>query len=188
MSLRVLTIIAVSTFLPCILASWGDGTDSTITMGYKQSYEPKTTLWGAPPSPAQLASTNIPQITLASSTTQPASSQPALSTTFTPPKQCQTSLAMLKTDSDQIWYNPLVPVPNKTVSECYPSEFATVVLQLFDSTTLPAFSPLVCPEGWSTAWSSDTQTLCNWSTALDSAAETTCSCPTACIYIVCCPW
>ena len=180
MSLYIFTIIAVSTLFRCILA-WGGSTAGTTTTWHDGYYNPYRTLTALPPSPTQLAFMKTPQITPSSSKTGQASLQPRLSTTFTPPRQCQTSLARLRTSAYQIWYNPLVPVPNRTISECYPSEFASVMLRRFDSTTLPAFSPLVCPEGWSTAWSSDTQTRCDWSTVSNWGAHT------ACIYIVCCP-
>ncbi len=101
--------------------------------------------------------------------------QPALSTTFTPPQGCASSLTMLEAQDCEIWNNEPVPVLNRTLSTCYPPAFMTSYIQSLNGNTLPPFSPLVCQEGWETVYSAYSQDSCSWSTS------------TACWYIACCP-
>lgn len=54
----------------------------------------------------------------------------------------------------QVWLNYPVPVPGTTLTDCYPSEYASSYLS---SQTLtappPAISPLLCPVGYGTEMS-----------------------------------
>ncbi|TDZ16536.1 hypothetical protein Cob_v010486 [Colletotrichum orbiculare MAFF 240422] len=84
----------------------------------------------------------------------------ALTTTFTAPPQCtQNHLTMLVGAQEKIWINEPVPLPNSTLSSCYPTEwldgYSSVVSK--SSSMAPVMSPLVCPSGWNTessTWSS----------------------------------
>jgi hypothetical protein len=73
---------------------------------------------------------------------------------------------MLEDQSYFIWMNYPLPVPHLTVSDCYPSQYMDSFLASVAGTTLPAFSPLVCPVGYTTVSTS-------W--------------PAATNYIACCP-
>ena len=131
------------------------------------------------PSTTQISSTSISafseQITPPPSQTLVIPWQPALSSTFTPPQGCASSLTMLEAQHYEIWNNEPVPVLNQTLSSCYPPEFMTSYIESLNGTTLPPFSPLVCQQGWDTVYSAYSQDSCSWSTS------------TACWYIACCP-
>ncbi|MCJ1261364.1 hypothetical protein MMC22_001228 [Lobaria immixta] len=78
---------------------------------------------------------------------------PVLTTTFTPPPSCtQGHITMLMSAAYQIWLNEPRPVPNTTVSDCYPPQFMTSFLASASKTILPAFSPLVCPDNYFTIY------------------------------------
>lgn len=78
---------------------------------------------------------------------------PVLTTTFTPPPSCtQGHITMLMSAAYQIWLNEPRPVPNTTVSDCYPPQFMTSFLASVSKTILPAFSPLVCPDNYFTIY------------------------------------
>ncbi|EFQ33796.1 uncharacterized protein GLRG_08940 [Colletotrichum graminicola M1.001] len=53
---------------------------------------------------------------------------------------------------EKIWINEPVPLPNHTISSCYPTEwldgYASVISS--SSSVAPYMSPLVCPDGWNT--------------------------------------
>lgn len=91
---------------------------------------------------------------VASSTTvQPSETfmPPVLTTTFIPPPQCTAGhLTMLANLSWDIYLNQPVPVPGSTVTDCYPTQFANSWLLSAAGTSLPAFSPLVCPQNYQT--------------------------------------
>ncbi|KAK2732998.1 CFEM domain protein [Colletotrichum kahawae] len=84
----------------------------------------------------------------------------ALTTTFTPPAHCtENHLTMLVGALEKIWINEPVPLPNSTITSCYPTEwvngYSSVVSK--SSSMAPVMSPLVCPSGWNTVsstWSS----------------------------------
>lgn len=44
--------------------------------------------------------------------------------------------------------NEPVPVPNTTISDCYPTQYMTSFLNLAGGVTQPAFDPLVCPQSY----------------------------------------
>jgi hypothetical protein len=78
---------------------------------------------------------------------------PAMTTAFTPaPTTClQNQLTMLENQNYEIWMNYPLPVQGTTFSECYPTQFMSSFLASASGTTAaPAFSPLVCPSGYST--------------------------------------
>lgn len=78
---------------------------------------------------------------------------PVLTTSFTPPPSCtQGHITMLMSAAYQIWLNEPRPVPNTTISDCYPPQFMTSFLASVSSTILPAFSPLVCPDNYFTIY------------------------------------
>jgi hypothetical protein len=102
-------------------------------------------------------------------------SELALTTTFTPPAQCTQSGHATILDAQQyyVWYNEIVPVPNTTITSCYPSQFAASYLaDRPPKSLLPAFSTLICPEAWVTAANVDV-------TWLNGTSNAT--------YIACCP-
>ena len=131
------------------------------------------------PSTTQISSTSFSafseQITPPPSQTLVIPWQPALSSTFTPPQGCASSLTMLEAQHCEIWNNEPVPVLNQTLSSCYPPEFMTSYIESLNGDTLPPFSPLVCQQGWDTVYSEYSQDSCSWSTG------------TACWYIASCP-
>ncbi|KAK1978396.1 hypothetical protein LZ30DRAFT_752178 [Colletotrichum cereale] len=53
---------------------------------------------------------------------------------------------------EKIWINEPLPLPNQTISSCYPTEwlggYQSVMSQ--SSSIAPYMSPLVCPSGWNT--------------------------------------
>lgn len=96
---------------------------------------------------------------MASSTLHPSSTSPttaspfALTTTYIPPTQCAQSvggLTMLQNKAYEIWLNDPEPVPGTTVTSCYPSQFMSSYLLEKGGQSQAAFSPLVCPEGYTT--------------------------------------
>ncbi|GKT59732.1 CFEM domain protein [Colletotrichum tofieldiae] len=83
----------------------------------------------------------------------PTISAVALTTTFTPPAQCnENHLTMLVGALEKIWINEPVPLPNQTTSSCYPSEWLGGYESVMSksSSIAPYMSPLVCPDGWNT--------------------------------------
>jgi hypothetical protein len=82
---------------------------------------------------------------------------PTLTTTFTPAATTclDNQLTMLENKGFQIWLNYPLPVPETTFSACYPSQFMSSIVASAAGTTQAAFSPLVCPQGYttvSTSW------------------------------------
>jgi len=76
---------------------------------------------------------------------------PALTTTFIPPPQCTADhLTMLANQDFRIFLNEPLPVPGTTITDCYPSQFGNSWLLSAAGTSLPAFSPLVCPQNYQT--------------------------------------
>ncbi|KAI0147535.1 hypothetical protein GGR57DRAFT_254937 [Xylariaceae sp. FL1272] len=91
----------------------------------------------------------------------------ALTTTFIPPDTCnQGQLTMLSSPGFFIWLNEPIPVPEKTISDCYPTEFMQYYTTYrsdatFVGSRVPLMSPLVCPFGWQVAsQSADYQACC----------------------------
>lgn len=77
---------------------------------------------------------------------------PSLTTTFVPPPECTANhLTMMEDMQFSIFLNEPLPVPNTTITSCYPSQFGNSWLLSAAGTTLPAFSPLVCPQDYTTA-------------------------------------
>lgn len=77
----------------------------------------------------------------------------SLTTTFTAPTQCAQSiggLTMLEDDGFKIWLNAPLPVPGTTIASCYPLEFISSFLLQTSGISQAAFSPLVCPAGYTT--------------------------------------
>ncbi|TVY37334.1 hypothetical protein LSUB1_G004744 [Lachnellula subtilissima] len=76
---------------------------------------------------------------------------PALTTTFIPTATTCTEnrLTMLANRAFEIWMNEPVPVPGSTLTDCYPSQFATSYLLQAGGITQPAFNPLICPVNYS---------------------------------------
>jgi hypothetical protein len=112
---------------------------------------------------------------LAAKTTAPASTSnhistitPAMTAAFTPTATAclNNQLTMLENQAYNIWLNYPLPVPHSTFSDCYPSQFMSSFLASAAGTTQAAFSPLVCPGGYTTVSTS-------W--------------PAASNYIACCP-
>jgi len=76
-----------------------------------------------------------------------------LTTTFTAPAQCtENHLTMLVGALEKIWINEPVPLPNQTISSCYPTEWLGGYESVISSSSsvAPYMSPLVCPDGWNT--------------------------------------
>ncbi|KAK2059820.1 hypothetical protein LY76DRAFT_570065 [Colletotrichum caudatum] len=76
-----------------------------------------------------------------------------LTTAFTAPAQCtENHLTMLVGALEKIWINEPVPLPNQTISSCYPTQwlggYESALSQ--SSSIAPFMSPLVCPDGWNT--------------------------------------
>jgi hypothetical protein len=57
---------------------------------------------------------------------------------------------MLQNDGFRIWLNAPLPVPGTTIMSCYPSQFASSFLLQTGGVSQAAFSPLVCPQGYTT--------------------------------------
>lgn len=92
--------------------------------------------------------TTTPSISVLTLTVKP------LTTTFTPPSSCgEMHLTQLSSPGYQIWLNEPQPVPNSKFGDCYPSGFIEGYTSITNasSSVAPLFSPLVCPEGWTTA-------------------------------------
>ncbi|KAI0013851.1 hypothetical protein F4779DRAFT_561595 [Xylariaceae sp. FL0662B] len=78
----------------------------------------------------------------------------ALTTAFTPPGSCnKMDLTQLSSPGYQIWLNEPQPVPESKFGDCYPPGFIDEYTSITNasSSIAPMFSPLVCPEGWTTA-------------------------------------
>ncbi|KAI1744446.1 hypothetical protein F4680DRAFT_404779 [Xylaria scruposa] len=90
-----------------------------------------------------------------------------LTTTFIPPESCnEEHLTMLSSPGYFVWLNEPVPVPETTMSACYPPEFLSYytpyhVNSITVGSMVPLMSPLVHPFGWKVVASSgDYQGLC----------------------------
>lgn len=71
------------------------------------------------------------------------------------PTSLDNQLTLLENKGFQIWLNYPLPVPATTFSACYPSQFMSSIVASAAGTTQAAFSPLVCPQGYttvSTSW------------------------------------
>ena len=55
---------------------------------------------------------------------------------------------MLENRQYEIWLNEPIPVPGTTITSCYPSQFISSFLLQAGGVTQAAFSPLVCPSGY----------------------------------------
>ena len=74
-----------------------------------------------------------------------------LSTPFTAKSACKNShLTMLGKAQNQVWLNEPFPAAGLTSSDCYPSE---LLASIAVPTGIPAFSPLFCPDWYTTATS-----------------------------------
>jgi hypothetical protein len=93
---------------------------------------------------------------------------PAMTTAFIPAATAclENHLTMLENQDFEIWLNYPLPVPLTTISDCYPSQFMSSFAASISHTTEAAFSPLVCPGGY-------TAVPTSW--------------PAASNYIACCP-
>jgi hypothetical protein len=93
---------------------------------------------------------------------------PAITTVFSPAATTclGNQLTMLENQAFEIWLNYPLPVPQSTFGACYPSQFMSSIVASAAGTVEAAFSPLVCPRGYTTVSTS-------W--------------PAASNYIACCP-
>lgn len=81
----------------------------------------------------------------------------ALTTFFTPATTC-TGLTF-SSPSYSIWYNEPVPLPSVTETGCYPSQWLNGYTSLSTSSVAVALNPLVCPQGWTTAYNTTSSYL-----------------------------
>lgn len=90
--------------------------------------------------------------TVASSNAKLATITPMLTTTFVPKATACTEnrLTMLANRKYEIWNNEPVPVPNITITDCYPTQFLESYTLLGAKVTQPAFNPLICPDNYET--------------------------------------
>ncbi|KAI1204384.1 uncharacterized protein F4807DRAFT_447528 [Annulohypoxylon truncatum] len=108
--------------------------------------EESTSETSATASPA--STTTTPSISVLTLTIKP------LTTTFTPPSSCgEMHLTQLSSPGYQLWLNEPQPVPGSKFGDCYPPGFIEGYTSISNasSSVAPLFSPLVCPEGWTTA-------------------------------------
>ncbi|KAF6790751.1 CFEM domain protein [Colletotrichum musicola] len=90
----------------------------------------------------------------------------ALTTTFAPPAECaENHLTMLVGALEKIWINEPAPLPNTTISSCYPTEWVDGYSSVMSksSSVAPFMSPLVCPSGWnseSSTWANGYVVCC----------------------------
>ncbi|KAI0544694.1 hypothetical protein F4679DRAFT_563735 [Xylaria curta] len=108
--------------------------------------------------------------TVTSTSRSPTTSTPyavPLTTTFIPPESCnEEHLTILSSPGYFVWLNEPVPVPETTMSACYPPEFLSYyttyhVNSVTVGSMVPLMSPLVCPFGWHPVFSTrDYQALC----------------------------
>ncbi|KAI1075326.1 hypothetical protein F5B20DRAFT_560383 [Whalleya microplaca] len=78
----------------------------------------------------------------------------ALTTNFTPPSSCnEMRLTQLSSPGYQIWLNEPQPVPASKFGDCYPPGFIDGYTSIANasSSIAPMFSPLICPDTWTTA-------------------------------------
>jgi hypothetical protein len=128
-----------------------------------------STTRASPPSTVKVSSTttttpassispsNVPVTTWTSVQTNPESYEMAMTTFFTPAPECTGSFTQIGTN---YWQNAIVPAPHITLPSCYPSQFYSSVVGAANSVSLPPFSPLVCPSGWSDIPYNSTYFLC----------------------------
>ncbi|KAK6223390.1 hypothetical protein LQW54_000508 [Pestalotiopsis sp. IQ-011] len=84
----------------------------------------------------------------------------ALTTTYTQSPQCTGSITQMAYHGTNLWENAINPVPTSTITTCYPSQFYSSVIAELNSVTLPAFSTLVCPTGWTANMWNETYGAC----------------------------
>lgn len=76
---------------------------------------------------------------------------PAITTAFKPAATClDNKFTMMENKQYEIWLNYPLPVPKSTFSACYPPQFMSSVIDSAAGTTQAPFSPLVCPQGYTT--------------------------------------
>lgn len=167
--LRILSAMSFSLF------GGSDGTD----VGSVASSSPSTsTSRSTSHSSSRSTSSSFHTPTATSAPTQPSyqsNTQPTafipLTTTFTPPATCtENSLTMLSSPGFFIWANEPVPVPETTFSNCYPSQwlesytsvpsYSSGSTMIPASSIVPAMSPLVCPDSWSTVLTAGSYVAC----------------------------
>lgn len=81
----------------------------------------------------------------------------AITTVFTPPPECSGGITEVATMTGVLWQNIIDPVPNVTLTSCYPSQFVASALA---TTSLPPFSELVCPDTWESYDVNSTYVIC----------------------------
>ena len=79
-------------------------------------------------------------------------------TIFTPPPRCTTDgVTQLASDAGLLWKNAIHPIPNATLTGCYPSQFWSSAIA---TTTLPSFKQIICPLDWETFDVNSTYIIC----------------------------
>ncbi|KAI9645913.1 hypothetical protein NHQ30_005350 [Ciborinia camelliae] len=75
----------------------------------------------------------------------------AITTIFTQPPNCATGgITEMALTASELWENAINPVPNSTLTSCFPSQFFSSVLATESGIPLPPFSQLICPLNWET--------------------------------------
>lgn len=83
-----------------------------------------------------------------------------LTTSFAGEPGCKANhLTMIGLLQDEVWLNEPFPASGLTSSECYPTE---MLASITATTSMPAFSPLICPDWYTTAtrWSQNYIACC----------------------------
>jgi hypothetical protein len=106
---------------------------------------------------SSISPSNVPVTTWTSVQTNPGSYDMAMTTVFTPAPECTGSFTQIGTN---YWQNAIIPAPHITLPSCYPSQFYSSVVGAANSVSLPPFSPLVCPSGWSDVPYNSTYFVC----------------------------
>ena len=132
---------------------------STSSTTFKSSSSTSSTISST--STTSKKSTSSSTLTSTSSTkTGPVAYNMVITTTFTQPPECTAdSMSQMVWDS-QLWKNFIDPVPATTYTSCFPSQFYSSVIASAASTSLPAFSALICPYNWETYNLNATYIIC----------------------------
>ncbi|KAK6214042.1 hypothetical protein LQW54_004817 [Pestalotiopsis sp. IQ-011] len=93
--------------------------------------------------------------------TDPAEYDMAVTTAFTQASECTGNhVTQMEYHGTNLWVNAINPVPTSTITNCYPSQFYSSVMGEINSVSLPAFSTLACPYGWSSTMYNETYGVC----------------------------
>jgi hypothetical protein len=119
-----------------------------------------TTTTTSPPGASLSSSSSSPVSTPTTATASgPASTgyDLTVTTVFTPPPECSGGITEVATLTGVLWQDIIDPVPNVTLTSCYPSQFVASALA---TASLPPFSKLVCPETWESYDVNSTYVIC----------------------------